>query len=276
MIFTKTITERKEFERKPNDPPPDKEIIQFLNIVQEPKTFGDIRNFLKQKKRVYKNMKKNRKGLSLLLNRMIEKKQIIKLSQDKENQYPRYTTKNKNKIKFESSFDGYLYRTESSMFMFNPSGYMQSNYDITNDESTKLTESQLRIKKLVTCLGIQVLYTMLSSYDRPFNSKIDTQTNILNQNIWLKNALSFHDPINELIDRIEPILGLNRLVESESKRTKQVNKTKSIKKSLHELYPNILKNIDNVESILEEQKNDLREDYEEIMEMSNRIRNDIS
>ena len=269
------MIDRKKFERRVNDEPPDKEIKKFLSIVKEPQTFGGISDFLKQKNKAYKNMDKNRKGLSLLLNRMIERKEIIKLKKNNENQYPRYTTKDKNKIKFESSFDGYLFRTESTMFMFNTPNYAQSNYDINNDKTTKLTEEQLRIKKLVTTLGIQMLSTMLSSYDRPFNKKINDEANTENRNLWLKNALSYHDPIDKLINRVETLLGIDRLVDSKSKRTKLLKQIKSKKKLLHELYPNILKNMDVSEELLEEQKNNLREDYEEIIEMSDRIRNGV-
>ncbi len=275
LIHTEIIPKKPEYERSPLDLPPNKEIIQFLNIMQEPKTFGDIRHFLKDSKKAYKNMDKNRKGLSLLLNRMIEQKEIIKLPSDKTNPYPRYTTKEKTKSKFESAFDGYLYRTESSMFMFNPSGHMQSNYDITNNDSTKLTESQLKIKRLVTSLGIQVLNTMLSSYDRSHDEKNNDSTNKENRDLWLKNALSFHDPIDELTPKVETILGLDRLVDSKSNRTKLLKQTKSTKKTLQELYPNITKNIEVMEELLEEQKENLREDYEEVLEMSDRIRNDV-
>jgi len=73
------VTDRKKFERRVNDEPPDKEIKKFLSLVKEPQTFGGISNFLKQKNKAYKNMHKNRKGLSLLLNRMTDRKEIIRL-----------------------------------------------------------------------------------------------------------------------------------------------------------------------------------------------------
>ena len=103
---------REKFERRVDDPPPDNEIMEFLNVSQEPQEFGDIRNYLKKINRAYKNMDKNRKGLSLLLNQMIEKKQIIKLPKDKKNQHPKYTTTKKNKEIFEAQLDGFLLRTE--------------------------------------------------------------------------------------------------------------------------------------------------------------------
>ena len=276
LISTKTITKRLEYERRPNDPPQDNKVLQFLSMMQEPQEFGDIKKFLKKRNKLFRNMDKDRKGLSTLLNRMIEKKQIIKLPQNKQHRYPRYTTKENNKNKFESSFDGYLYRTESTMFMFNTPNYAQSNYDINNDKTSKLTEEQLRIKKLVTTLGIQILSTMLSSYDRSFNVKSNDEENIENRNLWLKNALSYHDPIDELTYKVERILGIDRLVDNKSKQTKLLKQTKSTKKILKELYPNILNNIEVMEESLEAQKDNLREDYEEIIEMSDRIRNDVS
>ncbi len=264
------MIDRKKFERRANDEPPDNEIKKFLSLVKEPQTFGGISNFLKQKKRAYKNSD-NRKGLSLLLNRMIERKEIIKLQKDDDNPYPRYTVDNSSKSKFQSAFDGYIFRTESTLCMFNSEGLVQGDVDI--DNKRKLTEEERRIKKLVTYFGIQILYTMLQSYERPINTKLSTTKNIINRNLWLKNALSFHDPIGELINKPSIMPQVNEDFKNAFQNKQLTKKITLMKDSLFELYPNIMNNINNAEQqIMQLKKDSLDDEYYEISEMYDKIR----
>jgi len=268
------VNNRKRFERRKNDPPPDKYILTWLNLESNPKTFGEIRTYLKGINKAYMNMDKNRKGLSLSLNRMIEKNEIKKFEKDNTHLYPRYTTTAKHKTAFESALDGYLMKTESIAYMFKAEGSMRSNRDIDPDPSkSKISDRERLVRKLVTCLGVQTLYIILSSYDRPINPNKSTSVNKANREVWLKNALSYHDPIELSIDdQIERILVDFDFAENQFENKRMLKKIALIKKQLQKIYPNITQNMINMENDLEDAKNDLREYYQEIPDMAYRIR----
>ena len=272
--YTSVVNNRKRFEKRIHDPPPDDDIMTWLNFESNPKTFGEIRTYLKGIKKAYVNMDKNRKGLSLLLNRMIGKKMIKKLEKDNTHLYPRYTTTAKHKTAFESALDGYLMKTESIAYMFKAEGRMRSNRDIDPDPSkSKISDRERLVRKLVTCLGVQTLYIILSSYDRPINPNKSTSVNKANREVWLKNALSYHDPIELSIDdQIERILAGFDFAENQFENKRMLKKIALIKKQLQKIYPNITQNMINAENDLEDAKNSLREDYQEIPDMSYRIR----
>jgi len=155
--------------------------------------------------------------------------------------------------------------------MFNSEGLTQGDIDI--DNKRKLKEEERRIKKLVTYFGIQMLYTMLQSYERPINSKLSTKKNIINRNLWLKNALSFHDPIGELINKQAIMPQVNEDSKNAFQNKQLTKKISLMKNLLFELYPHIMNNMNNAEQqIMQLKKNSLDDEYYEISEMYDKIR----
>jgi len=137
----------------------------------------------------------------------------------------------------------------------------------------KLTEEERRIKKLVTYFGIQMLYTMLESYERPINPKLTTEKNIINRDLWLKNALSFHDPIGELINKQAIIPQVNVYSKNAFQNKQLTKKITLMKNSLFELYPKIMVNMNRAEKLITQLKEDgLDDEYYDSSEMYDRIR----
>lgn len=233
-------------------------IVYFLNKNNDPQEFGEINNFLKKHNLEYGKENKNaRTGLAHTLLRLIKLKKIKKLRADKNHIYPRYTSN--SKINFESALDGYLFRNETIGSMFRNIGIdFDSEFDPKNMDFFVKPEN--KIKALVNYLGVQMLDTILSSYVRPINSKESTKSNKKNRDIWLKNALAYHEPDIGIIDMFERVMtesNDNELFENKS-WLKDVN---LLKKSLRKTYPNITKYIDDYEDYSEELRDAMRDTY---------------
>lgn len=236
-------------------------IENFLNYGDDPKTFGEISAHLKKKGIVYKNSDKDRSGLAHTLKRMIKQKRIKKII-DKTHRFPRYAALSKSA--FESALDGQVMKMESLTFMFMPDGARRSDLDIESEfPFTKLSRQEQLLRNLVTCLGVQTLYIILSSYDRTFDPKKSHLENKKNREEWLKNALSYHDPVESSLDEIieRRILEGYRFDENQFEIERMLKKIATIKKQLEKIYPNITQNMIKTENELEEVKKLIRDDY---------------
>lgn len=171
------------------DYPVDKRIHGWLKTESDPKTFGQIRKFLKEQKIAYKNMDKNRATLSETLRRLIEQNHIEKIPPDKNNVYPRYAAVGKSN--FNSAFDGYAFKSELLMMFFGPVSYNELDYDLEKLLRKKIDDDKKKILNLISLFGIYVLFTLLSSYKRPILKKYSKKENFANREIWLLNALDF-------------------------------------------------------------------------------------
>ena len=236
-------------------------IEEFLNYANEPKTFGEIQAHLKTKKIVFKNADKDRSGLAHTLKRMIKQKRIKKII-DKTRPYPCYTTYSKSM--FECALDGQMMKLESMTFMFMPDGARISDIDIESEfPYPRFSRREQLLRNLVTCLGVQTLYIILSSYSRTFNPKKSHLQNKINREEWLKNALSYHDPVESSLDaQIERrILEAYHFDENQFEIEPMLRKIASIKKQLKKIYPNITQNMITTENHLAAAKELSRDDY---------------
>lgn len=263
---------RAKFERRVTDEPPDQMILTWLTIEKEAKTMKQIREFLKDSGRAYVNMDKNRSGLVALLKRLLVKKKIKKLESDLEHRYPRYTAI--ENTTFGIGLDGNLFRTESTSSMFRAHGLGYGQRDIEQgikNEKSKLTRKEKQIETLVTYMGIQMLYTILTSYERPINNKLSSKKNAKNRDTWLKNALSYHEPDIGIIDLFERIMVDYGIGEYSFENKKLLNDVSHFKKLLCNMYPHISKNMKDAESILEDVTDAMRDSYLDIPKLSKRI-----
>ena len=239
---------------------PEPFIEEFLNYEDEAQTFGQIKAHLKKRKIVYENSDKDRSGLAHTLNRMKKRKKIKKIT-DKTHRFPRYTTLSKST--FEAALDGHLMKTESIKYVFSGERGMLSDLDIDAEfPMPKFSYQEQLVRKLVTCLGVQTLYLILSSYKRPIDPKKSTWDNIANREAWLKNALSYHNPEHlSLDDQIEGYLGDSVISKIQFKNKRMLKKIDSMKKQLQKFYPNITQNMIYTEKELTDSKKALREHY---------------
>ncbi|EPA06166.1 hypothetical protein BG20_I0829 [Candidatus Nitrosarchaeum limnium BG20] len=215
--------------------------------MEFPQTFGDIQNHLKKRKIQYKNSENDRSGLSHTLNRMIKKNRIKKIPRDPSSKKPRYVSLEKST--FDASFDGFIMRTEYTAFLYKPLPYMRGDSDIENifKRKSPLNYKEKKIQKLITFLGIQILYSVITSYERPVNRISSKKINKKNHEMWLKNALSLHDPLEPIGDIVSDLL----LEES----------TTNLKKLIKKMYPHIAGRLESAEDGLDELKNVLRNGY---------------
>jgi len=202
----------------------EKYIKNFLNNKNTPPTFGEINEYLKEHNVQYKNSTKDRSGLAHALNRMIKAKEIKKFSKGEYKNFPTYAPFDKSS--FEAMLEGYLMRTESTAYLYKPYGFQRGEQDV-EDILTKKKQfnfRELTLQKLITYLGIQIIYSVITSYERPINrtsKKIDKE----NHNVWLKNALSFYDPLDPIGEMVGRYLSGENI--------------KYWKDSLKKIYPNI-------------------------------------
>ena len=115
-----------------------------------------------------------------------------------------------------------------------------------------------------------MLDTILSSYVRPINPKQSVKSNRKYREIWLKNALSYHEPDIGIIDMFERVIVNNN--------DKEVFENKSLlkdinlmKKSLRKIYPNITEYIDDYEGYSKEVKDAMRDTYLTNKRLSSKI-----
>lgn len=233
-------------------------IESFLNYEEYPQTFGNIKEYLKSKNIVYKNSDKDRSGLAHTLNRMIKKHRIKKIPRDPLSKKPLYVSLEKST--FDASFDGFIRRTEYTTFLYKPLPYLRGDSDIDNIfKRTTLNYKEKQIQKLITFLGIQILYSVITSYERPINKTSSGKINKQNHEVWLKNALSLHDPLEPIGDIV------SRLFSKES--------TTKLKELIKEMYPHITGRLESAEEGLDEIKNSLRASYLKRPDFAVRMRN---
>ncbi len=232
-------------------------IEDFLSSKDKPQKFGDIAKYLAEHDNPYPNYKKDRSGLSHSLLKLIKQKRIKKLTVDKNHKYPRYVSN--SKTIFESAFDGYLFRNETVGVMFrNMARDFDDNFDPKKMDFFVKPEN--KVKTLVNYLGVQMLDTILSSYVRPINSKETVKSNRKYREVWLKNALSYHEPDIGIIEMFERVIINNNDKEVFENKSllKDVN---LMKKSLRKIYPNITEHIDSYDGYSEELKDAMRDTY---------------
>jgi hypothetical protein len=264
---------RKDFERRKTDKPADPIVLAWLTIEKEPKTFKQIREFLKETRHAFVNMDEYRSGLSVLLKRLIKQKKIKKLDKDSNHAYPRYTAF--ENTSFAVGLDGNLFRTESTASMFRDPGWSYGEEDIEKsfrNKKTKQTIKEKKIETLVTYLGIQMFYTILRSYERPLNPNLSSEKNSKNRDAWLKNALSYHESNVGIIDLIVPLIAKhdkNIIPPFENKIVSE--EIFKLEKTLCEMYPRIMKNIKETENHLEDVKDLMKDSYLDIPILSERI-----
>ena len=229
--------------------------MKYKHIPQE---FGEINSYLEQMGCAYPNHKKVRTGLSHALLRLIKQKKIKKLPANKNHKYPRYTSNSKEV--FESAFDGYNYRNEIVSVMF-------------KDFAGK-SEHHLNMEKYVTglvnYLGVQMLDTILSSYTVPINPKSSSKSNIKNRDLWLKNALSYHEPNVGILDWFERTI-ISNSDEYTFENKSVLKDVRIMQESLRNTYPDITKYMDEVKAYLEDVKDALRDTYLNSNQFSNKI-----
>lgn len=239
---------------------PEPFIEEFLNVQDEPQTFGQIQAFLKKRGIVYKNSDKDRSGLAHTLNRMIKNGRIRKHKPDETYRFPHYTTLSKST--FEAALDGHLMKTESMTFMFRPEGMRRGDIDIESEfPLPKFSQMEQLVRNLITRLGVQTLYILLTSYVRPNDPNKSSSDYEANRNAWLKNALSYHNPVeSSLDDHIKGILGFDSK-EYQFEPKLLLKKIDLIKIQIQKIYPNIIQNMIITENNLKKVKDLMREDY---------------
>lgn len=253
------MARRLNFKRK-LDQTVESTIEEFLNYAYEPQIFGEIQTHLKKRGIKYKNSDNDRSGLAHTLKRMIKQKRIRKIT-DNTHRFPRYTTLSKST--FEAALDGHLMKTESTKFVFSGDRGRLSDIDIDSEFPMPKTSYQEQlVRKLVTCIGVQTLYLVLSSYERPIDPKKSEWDNIANREAWLKNALSYHNPKElSLDDQIENYLADSDVSPIQFENKRMLKKIKSMKKQLVKLYPNITGNMMYTENDMDSSKEALRSHY---------------
>lgn len=241
------MTQHLDYKGRDVHPSVESVIKQFLNSIGHPQTFGEINKYLKEKNIQYKNSDKDRSGLAHTLNRMIEHNQIKKIPKDDFNNYPKYITIEKST--FDASFEGYLMRTELTSFLYKPLPYSRGDQDIEDifKRKKKFSLQERKIQKLITFLGLQIIFSVVTGYERPINRTKTTKINKTNLDSWLKNALAFHDPLEPIGEIVSELLS--------------GDDTSDLKKTMKDMYPHIIGRMESSQIDFDEIKNDLREGY---------------
>lgn len=237
------------------------EIVEFLTSKGYPQTFGEINDGIKEQGIKYKNSDKDRSGLAHTLNRLIKQNKIKKHPKDDNNKYPTYVTL--EQTTFDAAFDGYLTRVEATAFLYRPLPHMQMSKDIDKMFKRKkpLDFNECSIQKLIAMLGLQIIYSVIIGYERPNNR--DKKGKIIKSNLdaWMKNALAFHDPleqIGELVAEHLPDLTTDKL-----------------KKILKSMYPVIAGRLEDSRDGFDELRNDLRGSYLRRKDFAARMREQL-